>query len=324
MTIDPGVLLERLGIEAKPDRRGRFHALCPNHADRKPSWMFWLEHRDDSLRHKCIACGWGGGAESLVSKVLGIPFKEARAWIESAATAAPRHVALHSEVEIREPRRSHFQLPQGVIQKPVQEWPQPPRQYLFDRGVPDAQAEFWELGYAVDGRLAGRIVIPVRDLNLRLVSYTARAFVRTRRKYLEPTTEEGADKAAIFGEERWPPVVNRDLVVVVEGGFDGMAVERATRLPFAGLYGSEFVPGHAAKLGTWKRILLITDPDDAGERVATEIRGQLGRWATFKRITLPEGEDCASLAKLDLAPLRDRILEAISEWDGIHEPRSVS
>jgi hypothetical protein len=140
------------------------------------------------------------------------------------------------------------------------------------------------------------------------VSYTARAFGRARKKYLEPRTEEGADKAAIFGEQMWPShPEDRDLLAVVEGGFDGMAIERVTGLPFAGLYGSEFVPGHASKLGTWQRLLLITDPDEAGERVAKEIRGQLGRWAKFSRLVLPEGEDCASLAKVDPSRLRAMI-----------------
>lgn len=306
MRADVSSVLDRLGLTYA--RKGRWYELkCPHpaHDDRSPSFRI---HAEDG-GFKCWSCKFSG--RSLVSLVMGVlgieDVKEAQAWLDSTATASPRHAALRSEVEVRETRARGFALPPGVVVAPVSDWPSPASVYLRERGVPDAQAERWGLGYAVDGRLSGRIVIPVRDSNGRLVSYTARAFGRARRKYLEPATEEGADKAAIFGEERWPVVVARRLLVVVEGGFDGMAVERVAGLPFAGLYGSEFVPGHASKLGTWSHILIVTDPDEAGERVAGEIRGQLGRWTRCTRLVLPEGEDCASLARLDPGRLRAMI-----------------
>jgi hypothetical protein len=141
---DVSAVLDRLGLTYT--RRGRWYELkCPHpaHADNSPSFRI---HTEDG-GFKCWSCKFSG--RSLVSLVMGVlgieDVKEAQAWLDSTKTA-PRHVALRSEMVIREARTRGFVLPPGVVVAPVSAWPSPASGYLRERGVPDAQAETWGMG----------------------------------------------------------------------------------------------------------------------------------------------------------------------------------
>jgi DNA primase len=202
---------------------------------------------------------------------------------------------------------------------PLAAWPSPARDYLSGRGVTQVQVERWGLGYAVDGRLAGRVVFPVRNNVGTLISYTARSFTGEGRRYLEPKIEEGADQGAVFGEEHWDPD-ECELAVVTEGAMDALAVERATGLPVAAVYGSQILPGHLARLQRWRTLILATDSDPAGDKAAAEISGALGRWTRAVRWRPPEGFDCASLAQRDPARLRSELTSLACPATGAAAP----
>lgn len=311
----PGVL-SRLGIDARRRRR-ELWARCPFHADRTPSWSI----RDDPGRPdrhglwKCLgACPEGqnsGSVVSLVLRLLGLRTREeAWRWIKTGSARA--RVRLSVEVEESPPPRA-FALPDGVRVAPVAEWVRPARDYLASRGVPPEQAERWGLGYAADGRLRGRVVIPIRDSSGDLVSYTARLFAGAGRKFLEPDEREGADKSAVFGEERWPD--ERDLVVLTEAAFDALAVERETGLPFGAIYGSEILPGHLARLRDFRRVVVASDPDAAGEKFWRAARAAFSRWADVSRADLPEGLDAAELVRRSPGELARRVAAALRDPD---------
>lgn len=295
----PGVLA-RLGIRATRRRREHW-ACCPFHVERTPSWSI----RDDPSRPhrhglwKCLgACPDGrnsGSVVSLVLRLLGLKTREeAWRWIKTGS-AEPR-VRMSVEVDESSPARG-LRLPEGVSVGPVSSWVGPARDYLASRGVPSEQAERWGLGWAMTGRLRGRIVIPIRDSSGELVGYTARLFVGAGRKFLEAEESEGADKSAVFGEQLWPAEDERDVVVATEAAFDALAVERETGLPFGALYGSEILPGHLARLRGFRRVVVASDPDDAGEKYWRAMRSAFSRWAHVTRAVIPEGSDAAELAR---------------------------
>lgn len=302
--VDVPALLARLGI--KTTRRGRsVWACCPFHEERTPSWRIWNDPSD--TKHgtwKCFgSCADGdnyGDVVSLVRRLLGLNDRaEAWRWIKGDAEAV-RAPPLRFSIEVEQsaPRR-RFELPAGVIVAPVSEWVSPARAYLESRGVPAAQAERWGLGYAVGGFMAGRIVIPARDHSGRLLNCTGRTFVRAAKRYREPNESEGARKDAVFGEAFWPPLGKRRTVVLVEGAFDAMAVERAANMFVAAPFGSEFLPGHAARLATFEEVVVASDPDKAGEKLWKAARDGLARWTRTRRAMLPDGMDASDLAARD-------------------------
>lgn len=307
--VDVPALLERLGVEGK--RRGprEIWACCPlpGHDEKTPSFQIRDDPSDD--KHglwRCLGrCHDGGTPTSLVAKVLGISSCEAQDWIRGVAEAPPRETL---RVELRPTRQSPsgFTLPAGVKIVPLRQWVSPARAYAERRGLTEEQVERWGLGYAVDGRLAGRVVLPWRDTRGSLQGYTARTFVESPKKYLEPDASEGAERAAIYGEQHWPPAGERDEVVVLEGGFDGFAVERAAGSHFGAVCGSVLLPGHVARLSTWRRVVIASDPDAAGTGLLEAVRAALARWVELRSAALPPGYDCNKLERrFGASALRD-------------------
>lgn len=301
MPVDVPVLLERLGIQAK--RKGReWWACCPLHGERTPSWQM-RDDPDDADKHgrwRCLgACHEGGGPAGLVMRVLGYESaRQAWDWIRGNAALPEEERSLSVTVEPAGAAllRRGFHLPEGVRFPPLDEWPSPARSYLLGRGVTEEQIDRWGIGYAVDGWLAGRIVLPWRDAQVRLVGYTARAFLPGQKRYREPRAEEGADRSAVYGEEHWPHPGARKAVIVTEGALDALAVERSVWTPVAALCGSVLLPGHVARLSTFKRVVVAGDPDKAGQGLVEAAVAALSRWVEVRRVSLPEGYDCARLA----------------------------
>lgn len=294
-------VLTRLGIQAT--RQGReWVALCPNpkHEDHNPSWRI----RDDpggtkDGYHRCWACLFEGGLVGLVSQVLSLNTRDARMWLESEATAPPPAVS----VDFIAQRSGQFEFPAGVEIAPLDKWPTPARRYAESRGITSDQVAKWGLGFALEGRLDGRIVIPVRDRWSTLAGYTARTFVDHHRRYLEPEAHERANRSVIFGEQYW----TRGLVVVVEGALNGLAVERAyPDACIAAMHGSSLPPTASLKLLGFDDVIIATDPDAAGDKLARELEWILDRQGvTNYRLRFPMGQDADSLERAHLADLID-------------------
>lgn len=297
-------LLERLGIRITERRGNRLWALCPNptHDDHDPSWQILDDLGEpDHGRHHCFGCGFGGYPSHLVSAVLELSLRDARRWVREGASApAPTKI----RVETLSVRRRRFVLPNGIRFEPLDEWPTPARRYLLDdRHITPAQVIRWGIGYGFAGKLAGRLVFPVRETSGVPVGYFARTFTGRSRRYLTPDRHENASVNAVYGEQHWPDQSARNTVVATEGGIDALAVERAVRVPIGAVLGSEPSPGQILRLSTFRRVLIATDGDSAGEKVAGVLWAALKRWTEVERIPIPEGEDCDSLPGRELRRL---------------------
>ena len=300
--LDVPDLLTRLGLTYQ--RKGReLWCSCPFHADgqeRTPSFCV-RDQPGDEERHAHYRCYGscevrGGSVVGLVMRLHGVDRQDAWRWIGGAGAPPP---ALRVDlVEVRG-SRAPFRLPQGVVVAPLGAWVSPARRYAEQRGLTPAQVERWGLGYAVEGRLRGRLVLPVRDACGRVTSYTARTFVGSPKKWLEPAGEEHGDKGSVFGEQHWPPAGDRQRVVVAEAALDALAVERVLPGPVAAVYGSELMPGHVARLSTFPEVVVASDPDAAGDKLVDQVAVALGRWSVVRRAILPAGHDACSLERED-------------------------
>lgn len=290
--IDVPRLLEKLKIVARPNR-DEFVALCPFHDDVSPSWSI----QRSTGNHHCFACGAGGPASTLVLHVLdaerlGWSRGDAWEWMrKQGCVVGEAEVALDVELYLRlpEPRRS-FALPVSIrCGEPLSDWPTPARRYLESRNIEERQVRRWGIGYAVEGRLAGRIVFPVRSADGRVLSYSARSFVGSPVRYLTPDESERPDKGVLFGEQHWT-ATNRGRVVVVEGAIKALAVERAVGGEIAGLLGATQSSSAivVAKLSSFREVIVLRDSDLAGEKAANALYAALARHTMVRLLQVPD------------------------------------
>jgi DNA primase len=305
--LDVGKLLESLSIFATLRHR-EWRARCPNreHEDRTPSWRMVDDPGGDRHGfHKCWPCGFAGDAIQLVRRVQGLSYGAARQWIEEFAMVDGTPI---TSVRLDVAMTAPFAFPPGVVVAPFVAWPVAFRRYLESRGVTTEQADRWGLGYAIEGRLSGRVVFPIRNRAHQLVSYSARAIGPLGARYLTPSREEGPDNAAIFGEQEWR---GRRGAVVVEGALDALAVERLDgrrAWALAGLLGAGVVvqPRVRLKLERFEELVVLTDSDPAGDHAHEVIRDSLRRTRVV-RARPPDGLDAT---KMDPRALRGIIVEA--------------
>lgn len=310
-------VLARLGIEAK--KKGRdWWARCPSpdHEDRNPSWH--IRDEPGAERHgkmHCFSCKWGGTVEDLVGAVLGFQGDDsdkreaARKWLAGFAVEQK----LPTSVRVKVTGTFHkFRLPEEARFGPLHSWVTPAREFAQSRGIPEWQVDRWGLGYVVDGLLAGRLMIPYCDARGVPRGYTARTFLgkgKVLKRYKEPEPTEGADLDTMFGEQHWESP--RLEVYVTEGALNALAVERTmTYQAVGGLVvtgsvaataGSHLRPAHATKLATFRTVVVLTDPDKAGDRIAADMGANLARHSRVVRVRLPEGKDANDLPREELA-----------------------
>jgi DNA primase len=297
-----GEVLGVLKIDARKQGR-EWTAVCPSpaHADRNPSW--WIHDEPGSEehgKHVCFSCGFKGDLATLVAVRHRVTRAEARAILQSYAVKLP---LLQAEVESFARYQAGRREPQNVarvgdMQKAyrtgdLQLWPSAARTFLQRRGVGQEQVSRWGLGYVVSGRLAQRIVIPKRDIKGELLGYSARAFTsaaESERRYLEPSSEENADRSVLFGEAQWYRRPHQGVLVVTEGAFDALVFDRVTPYAVAALSGSQ-LGDSVLKLAGFRLVYIATDNDSAGNAIAAKLQAALARATTVHRVVWPAGVD---------------------------------
>lgn len=315
-------VVNALGIKIDRVRAQRAWALCPYHDDHDASWFIRVG-RDRRGQHHCFSCKNGGGILDLVMHVRQLDMDAARAWIAGVMEGeilgdveelAPG-AALEMTSGILAGVQASFHMPKEVRFKPIAMWPTPMRDYILARNVTSVQIRRYSIGYAVDGRLAGRVVLPTMAIADTFSSYMGRAISEDdRKRYLYPRAKENPDLDVMFGEHRWPTADRkRHTIVVTEGGFDALAVERALLAANARFYataalnGSDVRAVHVSKLSTFGAVVILTDNDPAGHHAAEELQAALGRHTTLSRAVLPAGTDAN---KTDPNELCRRIVSA--------------
>lgn len=293
MRVDVPKLLAALGVKAR--RQGRkLWAPCPAHEERTPSWSVVDDTSSQKhASHHCFGCSFGGGPWELAAQVLGLSLDEAAAWVRSNGFGAP--TADVPKVVLHRGDSGRFELP-AFVQVPSLDgsmWFRPALDYLRARGVEDWQIERWHIGFATRGRCAMRVVVPVVTGG-RLVSYVARAFTETPRRYLTPDrSERPSPERALFGE---PAVEDFGEVVVTEGVLKTLAFERVgVRNAVAVLGAQNLAAPKLRYLAKFGRILVATDPDAAGDLAHARLHRALSRYSQVVRVGLSAAPDDLAL-----------------------------
>lgn len=322
--VDVPAVLKRLGVDVRRSKGREVWACCPLHAvagkpERTPS--FRIRNEPDSEKHGFYQCfgsceGYrrSGSVFKLVQLLLELESRtDAKRWIAGENLEVHKDQPSRIVVDAKAPkvRKRGAEHPIGVIVAPVNRWPQMAREYLDKRGIPVEQAERWGLGYGRFGKYANRIFFPSYDSQHRLLNFTTRTYVDHPQKFKEPSEGSGAEKSAVFGEFFWPNHDERKVVVVLESAINVLASEREVpEFSHGAIFGSEVLPGHLLRFGTFGTILVASDPDDAGDKYFRAIRTGLAQSKRVERVAIPEGTDAADLARDEPSILRANVVEA--------------
>jgi hypothetical protein len=320
--VDVPRALAAMGLDAE-HKGDAWFIRCPSgrHEDRRPSYA--IKDVPGEPKHGlgfCQACKFGGTMAELVSHVLKMTVPGAYGWLLERAMGRMLDIRVVN-VNIVSPVPHQMVVPSGVTIAPMAEWPTPAARFALARGITPAQVDQWGLGYAVEGKLAHRIFIPVWGVDGELLHYTARTFIDSPCRYKSCTREEGFDDGAVFGEQAWPALQEVQMddgvvwrrpgpVATFEGALNALAFQRAVpKMPFASLFGSNVNLKHVMKLATFERVVVLTDSDMAGDRAGEKLLGAFARHLTAVRARTPKGMDANDMERKDPAALR-RLVEA--------------
>ena len=305
-SIDVKRLLQALAIRVQHKGGGEYWARCPfqGHNERTGSWSIRDKEGDPKHGwHHCFGCDRNGGPVDLVMMRMNVSYGFARDWLEERGLWNDKPFSFEVRLEKKHAATNRFVLPDDVKGcGNLVTWPRDAREFAIRRGLTIGQVEKWGIGYAVDSDFAGRIVIPIRDDRGELRNCSARSFRNHRIKYRSGERAKGADPGALFGSLHWPD--NRHTVYVSEGALNALANERVGVEAIAALDGSALLSEHLLALGTFRRIMVVTDPDAAGDKVWKAFQG-LARWKTIERVNLPPKTDSNDLEQDDPDRLRE-------------------
>lgn len=159
--------------------------------------------------------------------------------------------------------------------------------YLTSRGITDDIIEKYNIGLTTLGKHANRIIVPSYDKNKELNYFIARAWGKTKNKYMNPEAEK--DKI-IFNEY----LINWDEdIFLVEGVFDAFFLNNS--VPMLGKHMSKLLfETIYQKSKKFITICLDGDAFQAGLKLYNELNGGI-LWNRIKIVRLPEDKDIANL-----------------------------
>jgi 5S rRNA maturation endonuclease (ribonuclease M5) len=231
--------------------------------------------------------------------VRGLSMGGSRQWITDRGLWLKGSLPLAVTFEITKLLSNKLRIPSKLLSGNLAVWVTPVRRYALKRGITEAQRFKWDICYAIDGAMGGRIVFPVKDEKEEWLGWHARTFCNQDKRYKNASEGDGFDPGAIFGMRHWPPPDERQglSLVLTEGALDALACERAGAKFLAAVGGSEPHARQLLKLQQWERILVATDGDDAGDRLYRTIKFALGTRVDVRRVEIPRNADAAELTR---------------------------
>lgn len=327
-----------------------FRARCPFHNEKTPSFFVFPERQS---WHCFGACNTGGDVFAFVMKKEGVDFTEALHQLaDKAGVVLPSFSEPETKKEVRErlyqandaAARYYQDLLSGSTQG------EKARAYLKHRGVSEAAAGEFRLGYALDSWDALKIYLKDRgftekemaEAGLLSTGDTGRTFDRWRHRLMFPITDErgrvtgfGArvlekdvegpkyintaqtplfDKSAtLYGLHlAVPGIRQQNLAVIVEGYMDVIA---AHQYGFANVIASMGTSITEKQVNILKKLshnlVLALDSDSAGtEAMQRCIEYENTLESEIKVVILPEGKDPDEVIKEDKEQWRQLVADA--------------
>jgi DNA primase len=317
--------------------------LCPFHDDKNPS----MHVSPETGWFHCFACGAKGDVFDWVMRSEHVEFPEAL-----------RILAVEAGVELKQRKgpigpheawEAAMAAALAFFRKEIKRSPEA-QAYLAKRGIDDATADEWELGFApdVNGALAthlqrrgcplvecerlflvrrdpaggyydqfrGRLVFPIRDERGKLVAFGGRLLVEGQPKYINSSDTPLYSKGRVlYGMHKARGLLAGGAdAVLVEGYLDVIACHRAGLKTAVGSLGTALSEDHARLLRRWcRRVAVMFDQDAAGTKSAERACDVIEAAGLLARVAvLPGGDDPDSaLAKHGAVALRRAVEDAV-------------
>ena len=310
--VSPYVKLRKAGKD--------YMGLCPFHKEKTPSFTVSVEKQI----YYCFGCREGGNAVNFLMKYENLTFVEA---IEDLG----RQYGI--EVERKGDRRKtgHYdalsklcEYYQGGLARAGFA-----RDYLEKRGISPGVVDEFRLGYSDRSRgalkgflktadipgdiflstgivrmkgtefydmFAGRLVIPIIDVNKRVIGFGGRTLDRDGMpKYINsPESSVFSKRTSLFGIDRTKKyITDQDEVFIVEGYFDLIALYAGGLRNVVSTLGTSVTEGQISKLRNYtENITLMLDGDEAGIKSALRLIGLFAEMdINGNMVVLPEGHD---------------------------------
>ena len=320
-------------------------ALCPFHTEKTPSFIINPERQ---TWHCFGACGVGGDVIELVIKIEKINFSEALKILAQRAgvqlnnnSGLDKNSRLYEiNFEACEFYKAQLELPEGKKAK----------EYIDKRGINDEASETFEFGFSpntnsnlvskltsigfkeieiIQSGLAikrennqvrdffyGRLMIPIKNSNGRVIGFGARVLDDTNPKYINtPSTPIFDKKSVLFGLSLASKGIRDDnSVVVVEGYLD---VITAHQFGFKNVVASMGTALTANQVGSLKsrtnNFVLAMDSDSAGREAV--LRSLRNTYRVFERQLGQKSEVNLSVVMMPGGKDPDtQIRNNLSEW----------
>jgi DNA primase len=345
-------ILDVVGAHVSLHRSGTQHTgLCPFHAEKTPSFSV----SQAKQAWYCHGCHDGGDIFTFVEKIEGVDFQRAleilaeRAGVELERSphAAARGAGKRRSLELNDRAARYYEyvlwkLPGGA----------PGRRLLAERGVDEALARRFRVGFAPAGGAAGnalerylvgkggaalaeladaglasrgrdlfrnRLVFPITDERGQVLGFGGRALGDTMPKYLNtPETGVYHKSTALFGlDQARLALRERRVAVVVEGYFDVLAAHRAGVDGVVASSGTALTREQVRILARHAdQVVLCFDGDEAGRRAAARATDLCAAEGLGARIAvIPAGaKDPDDMVRSDPASFAALIAGAAPEW----------
>jgi DNA primase len=351
-------ILDVIGGYVSLHRSGSQHVgLCPFHAEKTPSFSVSQQRQ---VFH-CHGCNEGGDIFSFVQRIEGVDFPRAleilaeRAGVEleKSPRAAARGAGRRRSLELSDRAAKFYEyvlwsLPAGA----------PGRRLLAERGVDDALAQRFRVGFAPAGGPAGtalvrylvgkggaavselaeaglagrggrdtfrnRLVFPISDERGQVLGFGGRALGEAVPKYLNtPETGVYHKSTALFGlDQARQALRERRAAVVVEGYFDVLAAHAAGVANVVASSGTALTREQVRIIARHAdEVVLCFDGDAAGRRAAARAVELCAAERLPGRIAVmpPDYKDPDEMVRADPAAFAALIAGAAAEWQVLIE-----
>ncbi|HOW54768.1 MAG TPA: DNA primase [Syntrophorhabdaceae bacterium] len=310
--ISPYVKLRKAGKD--------YMGLCPFHKEKTPSFTVSIEKQI----YYCFGCREGGNAVNFLMKYENLTFVEA---IEDLG----RQYGIEVERKGDRKKTGHYdalsklcEYYQGGLARAGFA-----REYLEKRGIGSGVIEEFRMGYSDRSRgalknllktagipgdiflstgivrmkdtefydmFAGRIVIPIIDVNKRIIGFGGRTLDKDGMpKYVNsPESSVFSKRSALFGIDKTKKhITDQDEVFIVEGYFDLITLYAGGLRNVVSTLGTSVTEGQISKLRNYtENITLMLDGDEAGIKSALRLIGLFAEMdINGNMVVLPEGHD---------------------------------
>ncbi|MFW5947430.1 MAG: DNA primase [Gemmatimonadota bacterium] len=299
-------IVEVIGEHVSLKRAGKeFKALCPFHTEKTPS--FYVV--PGKAFYKCFGCGASGDVFSFLMEYVGLSFNEAVEKLASRyGVEIPKQKEYREEDDRLKPYREAVAFAADFYERQLRDETAgaPARAYLERRGIDDAAAERFRLGYAPAGwrvlreaahqhgfddevlatagliktsekspepydRLRDRLIFPITDVRGRVIAFGGRVLSGDARgpKYLNsPETPLYHKGRELYGLYWAKTAIRREeSALVVEGYMDYVSLAARGLENVVAALGTAMTPEQAQLLTRYAdRVLLLYDSDAAGLR----------------------------------------------------------